>query len=408
MKQIVFYMLFLSICLKAQSGPVELEMVITPYVTYYVSSIDLETGTSNVPIFQATLSNNNAPDSLRAIIDFEITIDSDFLEMDNETLIRMDTDPFYFTNDIILSNLDMTLDTRDIYDVTGQKINFSVNINEHIDLDRADNLFNAVVQTGKLPDGNYSFNIRIFNGDNPSELWAQVNETITLSSPMYLELITPGGVLADTTENEVYTSYPIMQWETDPCNVLGGCDYYIRVSEFNPAVHSTVEEAIESTTRLPLNQSQGWYLAGSGVSSFQYPATDAGELEQGKVYVWQVLKVLGTTSGLDGVQSQILAFKIKDMTAPEGGGGAGGGQSASANPAAIVLQTLMGADQYEAYFGPGGEVAGFSLTGNITLDGSDIDLAAIQAMIAEGIPETDAAGVTTYRPISIVSMEVSQ
>ncbi len=408
MRKILFYTLFAGLLTAQSSAPVSLDVVITPYVTYYLSSIDLNTGSSNVPIFQATLTNQNSPDSVQAIIEFEIRIDSDFLDMHNDILVRMDTDPLYFQNDIVISNLDMTLDTREIYDVTGKKVNFRVNILEQIDLTRADALFNSIVQSGRLPDGNYSFMVSIYNGDGSGELWDQTQETISITTPTYLQLISPGGFLADTTLNEVYTSYPVMQWESDPCNVPEGCNYYIRVAEFDPGIHSTVEEAIESTTRLPLDQSQGWFLVGSGITSFQYPANDAGELEQGKIYVWQVLKVMGTTAGYDGVLSEIFAFKVKDFSAGGGGQSSGGSQTGTTDPAVITLQSLIGDDQFNTFFGPGGPANGYSLNGNFTIDGVAVDLSQIQSLLTQGVPETDSTGVTTYHPLTILSVEVSE
>ncbi|NQV38150.1 MAG: hypothetical protein HQ509_09140 [Candidatus Marinimicrobia bacterium] len=400
--------------LTAQS-PINLNVVITPYVTYYLTSIDLSTGSSNIPIFQATLSksNPNSPDSVQAKIEFEMTIDSEFLGMDNETLVLMDTEPFYFQNDIILSNLDMTIDSREIFDVTGQRIDFRVNILENIDMARADNLFNSVVQTGRLPDGNYSFRVSVMNGDESGEVWEQVEEVISVTSPTFLQLSSPGGVLADTTINEIFTSYPVLQWESDPCNYVDsegnyGCRYYLRVAEFDPATHSSVDEAIESTTRLPLNQSLGWAFVGNGITSFQYPASDAGELEQGKVYVWQVLKALTTTAGLDGVVSDIMAFKVKDFTETGDGDAGSGSAETTTDPAMLTLQSLIGNDQYQAFFGQGGPAYGYTLTDNITNDGTAVDLSFIQSLLSQGVAETDSVGTVSYLPLNVVSVEVTE
>ncbi len=399
--------------LPAQSSPIGLDVVITSYVTYYISSIDLSTGSSNVPIFQATLSNLNYPDSVHAIIDFEMRIDSEFLGMDNEYMVKMNTEPFYFKNDIILSNLDMTLDSYEIFDVTGQSIDFRIIITEQIDMARADALFNSVVQSGTLPDGNYSFRVSVYNGDDETEIWEQVEETINITSPTFLQLISPGGELADTTVNEIFTSYPVLQWESDPCNYTDastgdfGCRYYVRVAEFDSELHSSVDEAIESTTRFPLNQSLGWAFVGNGVTSFQYPASDAGELEQGKIYVWQTLKVLGTTVGFDGVQSDIMAFKIKDFS-QTGDDDSGSGGGTTTDPSMLALQSIVGTEQYQAFFGEGGPAYGYSLTGNITIDGSSVDMSFVQSLLSQGVAETDSTGTVTYHPLNVQSVEVTE
>ncbi|NOZ03019.1 MAG: hypothetical protein GXO92_00215 [FCB group bacterium] len=386
------------------SGPVQLVIDFTPYVTYYVSSIDLSTGSSNVPIFNATLSTEE--DSSLVIIEFEIQINSEVLDMEDEPLIRVVTDPFWLKAPIVLNNQDLTIDTRELFDVEGNRVPFRVRIEERIELSDAEELFNTVVQSGRLPDGIYRFIVTIKNGYDPGDILIQREEVINVSTPTYLQLMTPGSAsLADTSINEIYTSYPVMQWESDPCNIPEGCMFYIRVAEFIPGQHATVEEAIESLTRLPLDQSQGWYPVGRGVTSFQYPATDAGELEQGKVYVWQVLKVLDTTAGMDGILSEIFAFKVKDFTT---GGGAGGSAAVLTDPVMITLQSLIGEEQFNAIFGVGNPYAAYTTNGNVTLDGNSVDLSVIQALLSQGVAETDSLGNTTYHPITIISVEVEE
>ena len=95
-----------------------------------------------------------------------------------------------------------------------------------------------------------------------------------------------------------------------------GCKYFIRVAEFKSQEHSSMDQAIESVTRLPLDQSLGFEPVGFGVTTFQYP-TDGGDLEAGKIYVWQVRKDLTTTSGTEQLLSDIMSFKVKDFTSSE-------------------------------------------------------------------------------------------
>ncbi len=413
MKRITIFILTLAVFISAQY-PVNLDVTLTPYVTYYISSVDLNTGSSSVPIFQARLSNNTS-DSVSVIMDFEVIIDSDFLGLDSETIIKAKTNPFFFENDIFISNMDMTVDTRGIYDVEGNQVEISVVIEEKIDMDMstAEDLFNAVVQSGKLPDGNYSYRVNLYNGEDETEVWGEFEETLSVTSPTYLQLISPGGQLADTTSNEIFTNYPVLQWESDPCNYIDpetgdyGCQYFLRVAEFNPEIHSSVDEAIESTTRLPLNQAEDWELVGTGVTSFQYPAIDVGELEQGKVYVWQCLKRIKTTDGFDEVFSDIMVFKVKDFTetAEEEAEPASSGEDA---PASAALQSIIGGDQFEALFGEGGSAYGYLPTGNILHNNTVVDLSFVQSLLSGGIEETDSEGNTSYRPISIISVEVSE
>ncbi|GIS53132.1 hypothetical protein Ct9H90mP29_01740 [bacterium] len=67
---------------------------------------------------------------------------------------------------------------------------------------------------------------------------------------------------------------------------------------------------------MPLDQSLGFQQVGFGMTTFQYP-TDGGDLEPGKVYVWQIRKDIVTTVGTEELLSDIMAFKIKDFASTE-------------------------------------------------------------------------------------------
>lgn len=411
MKRFTLFMLTLAAFSNAQA-PVNLDVTLTPYVTYYITTVDLNTGSSSVPIVEARLSNNTN-DSISVVMEFEIIVDSDYLDLDNETLFKARTLPFFFENDIFISNMDLTIDTRGVYDIVGNQVNISVELEERLELAAAEELFNTVLQSGKLPDGHYSYRVNIFNGEDESEIWGEFEEILSVTSPTYLQLVSPGGELADTTVNEIFTTYPVLQWESDPCNYVDpetgdyGCEYFLRVAEFDPEIHSSVDEAIESTTRMPLNQSEDWGFIGTGVSSYQYPAIDVGELEQGKVYVWQCLKRLRATDGFDEILSDIMAFKVKDIseTDSQSEDGISGGDD---NPTTAVLQSAIGGEQFGEFFEAGGPAFGYTLNGNITLNNEEVSLSFVQELLSGGITETDENGNIIYRPITIISVEVSE
>ncbi len=402
MKHNLLVGIFLSTLVWAQ---VDLSISFAPYVTYYISSIDLNTGQSSLPIFTGTLSTSAyPPDSVSIAIEFEAQITSEALDMDGETLVKVSTDPFWLKSPITLSNTDLTLDTREIYDVEGNKVPLKIQVDEHIDLDQAEELQNAIIQMGKLPDGSYHFMVTVFDGENPGAILAQEDQTIQVSTQSTLQLVTPGGVLADTTVNEIYTSYPVFQWESDPCNVPGGCDYFIRVAEFDPQQHASVDQAIESQTRLPLDQSQEFYPVGSGIYSYQYPITDAGDLEPGKVYVWQVKKSYGTTSGVESILSEIFAFKVKDLSA----GGTTEGDEGTGDQGLTQLETILSGTNYQELFNPGGPLENFTPTGTVILDGVTIDMNTLQGYFTQGFPVLDSTGTTQYIMPEILSVEVEE
>jgi hypothetical protein len=380
----------------------------TPYVTYYLSMVDINTGESNMPIFLAELSRESgAPDSVGVDIEFEIIIDSEALGVNNETLVKVETtQPIFLSAPIHLTNMDLNLASDQIFDDYGNNIPLHLDITEQLDIAAAEDMFSAIVQTGQLPNGVYTFRV-IATAENGQQIIKE--DILNIANPFMLQLVSPGGILADTTLNEVYTSFPVLQWESDPCNYIdptteeSGCQYYIRLAEFISDEHSSMGQAIESVTRLPLDQSQGFEQVGFGVSTFQYP-TDAGDLVPGKIYVWQVRKDITTTSGTEEIFSDIMAFKVKDFTSTETSESSGDDTS----PAGMALRSLIGDELANRLFGDGGDANGMIPNGTITLDGESVDISFIQSIVSMGIATEDENGNETYRAIQIRSVEVSE
>ena len=76
------------ICVSFAFSQIEFDVHWTPYVTYYLSMVDINTCESIMPIFLSELSReSDAPDSIGVDIQFEIIIDSDALGVDYETLV---------------------------------------------------------------------------------------------------------------------------------------------------------------------------------------------------------------------------------------------------------------------------------------------------------------------------------
>ena len=392
---------FLAAGVTLVSAQIEFDVSWTPYVTYYLGMVDINTGESNMPIFMAELSrSSDAPDTVDVDIEFEIIIDSEALGVNNETLVKVETtQPLALSAPIHLSNMDLNMSTDQIFDDQGNPVSLHMDITEQIEMDQAEEMFSAIVQTGQLPDGIYTFRVTAIS-ENGERVTAE--DILNISNPATLQLVSPGGILADTTLNEIYTSFPVFQWESDPCNINVGCEYFIRVAEFNSQEHSSMDQAVESVTRLPLDQSMGFEPVGFGVTTFQYP-TDAGDLEAGKVYVWQIRKDLVTTAGTEQLLSDIRAFKVKDFTTTEAGT-----STEDTSPAGIALRTLIGDEMAEQIFGSGGEAEGAFATGNITLNDESVDVSFVQSLVSMGVATLDEDGNEIYRPAEIISVEVSE
>ena len=403
-KQVCAFLSWLSLAFPQ----IEFDVNWTPYVTYYLSMVDINTGESNMPIFMAELSRESgAADTVGVDIEFEIIIDSDALGVDHKTLVKVETtQPIILSAPIHLSNMDLNLATDQIFDDHGNPVALHLDITEQLDMEQAEQMFSAILQTGQLPDGVYTFRVVATSEDGQQIVKEDI---LNIANPATLQLVSPGGILADTTLNEVYTSFPVLQWESDPCNYTNpitgesGCEFFIRLAEFKSQEHSSMDQAIESVTRLPLDQSLGFEPVGFGVTTFQYP-TDAGDLEPGKVYVWQIRKDMTTTSGTEQLMSDIMSFKVKDFTSTESSDPG----SEDTSPAGMALRSLIGDELANQIFGSGGEAEGMAANGTITLNGESVDVSFVQSLVSMGIATEEDDGNETYRPVEIISVDVSE
>ena len=226
----------------------------------------------------------------------------------------------------------------------------------------------------------------MFSGSSKFDLALsdQDMNTIIVESPTGLNLESPGGSIADTSFNIVYNKYPVFNWNKGYCL---NCETYIRVAEFKPAIHSSVEEAINDERTLPFDQSQNW-LKLEDISSYQYPMSDARNLEYGKIYVWQIKTKVPTTNGMEDQPSVIYAFKLSNPS-----------ELSIPKIESTVIQKLrraLGNERYNSIFGSDGVLEGFGQIGTTSLNDSDIDEKTLQKILDQIIKDE----------ISIQSVEV--
>ena len=348
---------------KSQQSPVvTLSGEIFEYATYYISSFDFSTGATNVQIFRYEMSSDQYPVSLK--VRFTASMISPALGVYNEqTIISIETDPFQLLAPIILDNRDISGETTTIFDLgtPPNPIELNGDVIEFLDPTQADALMQSIFATGQIVDGEYSFEIVILS-DNDQVL-ASDNKTFLVETSVPVSLESPGGALSDTLDNIIYSNFPIFQWFSQPCN---GCKTFIRVSQFNPSIHSSSEEAIEDQRVLPFDQSEEWYLI-DNVNSFQYPPSDAYPLEQGIVYCWQIMMEKPTTIGTEQMISSIFSFKINQSD------GSNSNNSNLTSSILLALQQTLGDDQFNALFGSQNELQDYIPTGQIEINGISVD-----------------------------------
>jgi len=361
----------------AQTITLDPEPGFTEYATYYISSFDLQTGASNFQLFRFRLSGDSYP--VYGKVHFIASLISPSLNINSETtIIDVESAPFPMNADIVLENQDLSTNTTQLLDVNGNVVPLSVTINESMDVSQFDEILSAVLTTGRLADGHYSFVVQIYSGSSPEDLSLTDSEDISIvvESPSYITLESPGGALADTSINEIYNTFPLFIWYPQACSQ---CDMLFRLSEFKPGIHSSIDDAIEDETMLPFDQTADWESIGV-VSSFQYPVSNARLLEYDKVYVWQVKATLPTTAGEEEMTSSIFAFKIGDI-------GGSAPVPTGVNPVIQLLGQALASDQFSVLFGPGGSLEGYIPNGSYSVNGNSSDQSSIMAVINQVISQ---------------------
>ncbi len=338
------------------------------YASYYMSNIDVQTGESNVPFFRFRIYSNSYPIYAKAW--FRASVLSPSLGINSwTTLVAIETNAFQMKADVVLDNRNFTSNTTSLIDEGNppNMVPVYIQVIESINLSEFESMISAVLTTGQLADGEYKFELNVYSGATQSDLSLSDSrsKTIFVESSSGINLESPGGELADTSFNMVYTTYPIFNWNKGYCR---NCETYIRVAEFKVGYHSSTEEAMRDERMLPFNQSESWVKL-DDVSTYQYPISDARPLSYGKIYLWQIKTSVPTTNGLEDQVSPIYAFKISNPSLAS--------NSSSNNMMDEKLRQAMGDDQFNALFGPDSPLEGFSPTGKILLNNKTIDEATI-------------------------------
>jgi hypothetical protein len=368
----ILYFTFLE-RIEGQSVDINVQGEIYEYATYYVSSFDVATGATNVQIFNYSLESNIYPIFIK--IRFKATILSPGLGIDSDaTIVEIETDPFLIQDGLYLDNRDLSSEITFLNDNSGNQIELKGQLIEVLDPALSEAIMQTILTSGKLSDGQYTFSVSVFGGldeDNLSNVFND-SKTFVIQSQTPISLEYPGGSLSDTTDNLLYTSFPIFQWSSGP--PISSAQTYIRVAQFDPSSHSGLEDAIEDQRVLPANQNDQWELI-DNVNSYQYPFSGSYPLEPGNIYCWQVKISLPTTAGNEDILSPILAFKI---------GQAGTIETSNmvSNPLLMMIEQTL-PDQYNNYFGPGRELEGYLPSGQIEINGVTVGPSAVNTLLQQ-------------------------
>jgi len=369
----LLFFLSLNDFIKSQSVDINVQGEIYEYATYYVSSFDVATGATNVQIFNYSLESSIYPVYIK--IQFKATILSPGLGISSEaTIVEIETDPFLIQDGLYLDNRDLSSDVTFLNDNSGNQIELKGQLINVLDPALSEAIMQTILTSGKLSDGQYTFSVSVFGGLEENNLSNVFNDskTFVIQSQTPISLEYPGGALSDTTDNLLYTSFPIFQWSSGP--PLASAQTFIRVAQFDPSAHSGLEDAIQDQRVLPSNQSEDWELI-DNVNSYQYPFSGSYPLDPGNIYCWQIKISLPTTAGDEDMLSPIYAFKI---------GQAGNIETTNivSNPLLMMIQQTL-PEQFENYFGPDRELEGFLPSGQIEINGVTVGPSVVNSLLQQ-------------------------
>ena len=344
-------------------------------VAYYLSAVDINTGDSNIPFFEYLITTNDIncndlqyPSGINLILDFSINIYSPEIGLTlSQDIMTGKIKLSNISSEVIFNNADLNYSTTSVSGADFSLINYTGPTD--LNADEYQMIISSVLASGKLPDGMFTFNFNLSSEDG-TQLGEAISKTINVNEPEYIHLITPGGSLADTSNNIIYTTFPIFMWNSDPCIA---CESEIRVCEFNTQIHSSPIDALNDITSLPNITGDEYYTINDNINSFQYPSTEAKDLEAGKLYVWQLKRKYQSTLGQEEIFSDIHIFKVFDPFV-----------SNTSENNLEVIRLLVGDEKYNELFLETGMLSEYnSLEGTIILNGNPISLSELNQIISQ-------------------------
>jgi len=220
-------------------------------------------------------------------------------------------------------------------------------------------LTDAILQTGKLPSGTYTFILTVFDAQQPATPQDSQREILTISNPTMLDLISPGAAVGGGDCVEQFGLLPQFKWNSNAERFL------MTVCEVLPN-NSSPEDVMQNEPRLQRLVQRGVDFIGS--PSLIYPSGGL-PLQFGKTYYWQVQAIISSPSGEVRLPSEIWCFQISSINNPGG------------NAIIQQLLNLLGSSDLEALFGEGGPLQGYKPTGVAAINGRRIELAALLNML---------------------------
>ncbi len=261
----------------------------------YVSDLDILQLASANEFFEIAISNFED----QVFNNCELTLS---FYKDDKLLAKVKSKPFIIPAQIgrrSANNVDLMQDKFYLSDLPNPDYLLEVAESEII-TDEIDNLERDLLSSMKLPVGHYVLEGFLI-GENVD---SQSDDYFDIINPSFVELITPGGETGSGFKEEVYTEYPLFQWNGN------GNQYQVVVFE--------KKFALQSLDNI-LNMNPNWRSDRLETYNVQYP--QVGEegnfvipLEFGTTYYWLVRMFVNTSAGEEIIDSEIWEFRLVDPT----------------------------------------------------------------------------------------------
>ena len=159
----------LSIVLNKSSliAQASLEGQFFEYTSYYISNFNINTGESDAPLFRFRIRSDSYP--IYTKIWFRASLLSPSLGLDSrETLTEIESNVFQMKEDIIIDNRNFSTNTNTLLD-EGNPPNVVPVVIRTIDAINPSDfelVTSAMMSMGKLADGEYRFELKIYSGSS--------------------------------------------------------------------------------------------------------------------------------------------------------------------------------------------------------------------------------------------------
>lgn len=233
---------------------------------------------------------------------------------------------------------------------------------------KIETLISYFSKSGKLPNGKYIF---YFTLNTNSQSFTE-SKIIDIYIPHSIKLISPGTEIQNIANSFIHSTFPVFNWYSDFSSIS---KYEIRISEYNPNYHESLQDAISKRSIVPHDQSVKFLSIGYNTNSFQYPSIGNVNLEIGKYYVWQIRRSFESTLGTYYVYSPINVFEIRDSDNLN---------IDYSDKYIAIIKSIIGKEKFNLWFNSGGELDRFITSRNtVIINNEEVSIDILYSILSE-------------------------